>query len=107
MTDKDRGPKPLTKVATQSRDVFSIGILIIELFTVVDLRVNKDAADVLQHEMDSVPTFTLIREKIRNSGCDDHKAQAILDLARSCIRKERSEYPKAYEVSFKLRNIRD
>lgn len=46
----------------------------------------------------------MIQDKMRVSGCNDLRAKERLELALSCIGKWNAR-PRAYEVSFKLRQI--
>ncbi|PHT38627.1 hypothetical protein CQW23_22200 [Capsicum baccatum] len=109
--DKYKGTKPVTDKATQSRDIFSFGIIMIEMLTNEDLGgVTTDMESVLNLKLKcevKVPYLTIIRENIQQSGCNEDRARELVDLALLCIRRDRELYPRAHEVSSKLMTIRD
>ncbi|KAL3365608.1 hypothetical protein AABB24_010631 [Solanum stoloniferum] len=91
----------------QAAEIYALGIIMIEVLTKEPIGARELEKTVRRKMQHKESIRAMIRKRIWETGCNDGRANELLDLTLCCISSERIDRPRAYEVSHNLRRIRD
>ncbi|XP_021773288.1 wall-associated receptor kinase-like 22 [Chenopodium quinoa] len=99
-----------TQVVTDKCDVYSFGVLLLELLTrsnpIRMLRGGRDLVDVFVSAFQNNCVMNMIDRELLNQASRDEIKQAVR-IALKCVAKKGAERPTMIEVVVQLRQIRD